>query len=217
MTITELRDYIRSVGVDRVRYVPLSHYLLARYKADLKKLVNAKQADNQDEIDHAQALLDGAQLALQKAQKSAKDAADAEAELKAALADLHAQEHAFTSKTNELTKKTTEGSVVGQNKAKAELAAHLASDPLPLRRSKITTEAATKKAEKARNAAEAALNDAQKKFAEADAFLKEVSSRSGSAQGSLWWIDYQLQEAKKYMPQKRGGVLKSNSVALTEL
>jgi DNA repair exonuclease SbcCD ATPase subunit len=210
MTVAELRDYIRSIGVDKVRYVPLTHYLLARYKADLKKLVNAKQADNQDEIDKAQSLLDAAQAALTHAQKAAKEASDAEAELKAALADLHAQEHAFNSRTEELTKKTTEGSVVGQNKAKAELAQHLASDPLPLRRSKLNTEAATRKAEKARAAAEAALNEAQKRFEEADAYLKEVSSRSGSAKGALWWIDRELQEARKYMPTKKGGVAKSN-------
>eukprot|EP01103_Thecamoeba_quadrilineata_P019857 TRINITY_DN8247_c0_g1_i1.p1 TRINITY_DN8247_c0_g1~~TRINITY_DN8247_c0_g1_i1.p1 ORF type:complete len:299 (+),score=112.72 TRINITY_DN8247_c0_g1_i1:34-930(+) len=217
MTVSELREYIRSVGVEKVRYIPLSHYLLARYKASLKKLVNAKQADNQDEIDKAQRLLDEAQAALQKAQKAAKESADAEAALKAALADLHAQEKEFNDTTDRLKKKSEEGSVVQQNKAKNELAQHLASDPLPLRRSKLNTEAATKKAEKARAAAEAALQEAEKKFAEADAYLKDVSSRSGSAQGSLWWIDRELQEAKKYMPQKKGGVAKANSVLPEQL
>jgi len=63
-----------------------------------------------------------------------------------------------------------------------------------------------KKAEKARIAADAALDEAQKRFAEAEAYLKEVSSRSGSAKGALWWIEKELQEAKKYMPQRKGGV-----------
>jgi len=111
-------------------------------------------------------------------------------------------------KTDELTKKTTEGGVVAQNKAKAELAAHLASDPLPLNRAKLNTEAATKKAEKARAEADMALEEAKKRFDEADKYLAEVTSRSGSAQGALWWINKDLQEAKKYMPQKKGGIVK---------
>jgi len=208
MTITELRDYIRSIGVEKVRYVPLVHYLIARYKADLHKLVNASQGDNQEEVEKAQRMLEDAQKSLEIAQQRAKESAKAEAELKAALAELHAQEQAFNNKTNDLTRKSSEGGVVSQNKAKAELAAHLASDPLPLNRAKLNTEAATKKAEKARAEAEAALDAAQKKFEDADAYLKEVSSRSGSAQGSLWWINRELQEAKKYMPQKKGGVTK---------
>ncbi len=40
---------------------------------------------------------------------------------------------------------------MSRNKAKAELAQHLAEDPLPLRRAKITTEAAHKKADKVIN------------------------------------------------------------------
>jgi len=209
MTITELRDYIRSIGIDKVRYVPLVHYLIAKHKADLHKLVNASQGDNAEEVAKAQSLLEQAQAALENAQKRAKDSAQAEAELKKALEELRAQEEAFNNKTADLTRKTTEGGVVAQNKAKAELASHLASDPLPLNRAKLNTEAATKKAEKARQAAEDALAAARKSFEDAEAYLKEVSSRSGSAQGGLWWINRELQEAKKYLPQKKGGVAKS--------
>jgi len=208
MTITELREYIRSIGVDKVRYVPLVHYLLARYKADLHKLVNASQGDNQEEIEKAQRMLEEAQKNLEIAQQRQNASSKAEAELKAALAELHAQEEAFNNKTKDLTRKSSEGGVVSQNKAKAELASHLASDPLPLNRAKLNTEAATKKAEKARAEADAALEVARKSFDDADAYLKEVSSRSGSAQGALWWINRELQEAKKYMPQRKGGVAK---------
>jgi len=38
--------------------------------------------------------------------------------------------------------------VVQRNKAKNELAQHLSEDPLPLRRAKLTTQAATKKQKK---------------------------------------------------------------------
>jgi len=208
MTVPELRNYIRTIGVDRVKYIPLVHYLLARYKADLHKLVTASQGDNQEEVTKAQNLLDEAQAALKTSEQKAKEAATAEAELKTALADLKAQETEFNSKTEQLTKASQTGTIVQQSKAKAELAAHLASDPLPLRRSKLNTEAATKKAEKARVAADESLEIAKKRFQEAESYLKEVSARSGSAHGALWWIERELQEARKYIPQKRGGVAK---------
>jgi len=96
------------------------------------------------------------------------------------------------------------------------LAQHLASDPLPLRKAKITQEAAVKKAKRAVKAAaeasaaaEAALDDCQKKFEEAEAYLIEVKSKPGSAQGQLFWIERELKEAKFYLPEKRGGQKKN--------
>ena len=44
--------------------------------------------------------------------------------------------------------------MVSRNKAKNELAQHLGEDPLPLRKAKITAEAAVKRAERAKKAAE---------------------------------------------------------------
>ena len=58
---------------------------------------------------------------------------------------LQEQEDAYARKTEELKQKSEEGGLVSRNKAKNELAQHLGEDPLPLRRAKITTEAATKK------------------------------------------------------------------------
>lgn len=66
----------------------------------------------------------------------------------AALRDVKSQEEARDARTAELKRKSQEGGVVQQNKAKNELAQHLAEDPLPLRKAKITLEAALKKAEK---------------------------------------------------------------------
>jgi len=114
--------------------------------------------------------------------------------------------------------------VVQRNKAKNELAQHLSEDPLPLRKAKLTTEAATKKAEKARIAAGLAQIAAEKakdealeraefsrqkalemesKFAEAERYLEELRSRPGGGQGALWWIERELHEAKKYMPKRK--------------
>jgi len=43
----------------------------------------------------------------------------------------------------------------------------------------------------------------EQKFARAQQFLDEVKSRPGNFQGSLWWIDRDLKEAKKYMPKRK--------------
>merc|ERR1712137_1217652 len=80
------------------------------------------------------------------------EAKSAQEELEAALAALKAEEDAYNQKKAELEKKSQEGGVVSRNKAANELAQHLAEDPLPLRRAKITAEAAVKRSEKATKA-----------------------------------------------------------------
>jgi len=47
------------------------------------------------------------------------------------------------------------------------------------------------------------VEDANKKFDEAQNYFNEVKSRPGSAEGDLWFINRELTEAKKYLPQKK--------------
>jgi len=175
----------------------------------------------------------------------------AQQELEAALAELKAQEDAYNTKKADLERKSEEGTVVQQNKAKNELAQLKAEDPLPLRRAKITQEAATKKAEKARapfeaatkqaqtarhhaettaaeasaardaataakraseqakEAADAAVEESRRRLQEAEDYLTELNSRPGSAKGFLWWLERELEEKKKYLPERKGGVKKA--------
>ena len=84
----------------------------------------------------------------------------------------------------------------------------VAEDPLPLRRAKITTEAAVKKAEKTKIAAEQTLTVVKEKVKEAEDYLQQVKSQCGSAAGGIWWIERELHEAKKYMPTAKGGIAK---------
>jgi len=154
-----MRERLFKVGIEKSKYVSLAAYLIFHYSSDWHALVNAPQGDNQDEVLHAQQMLDNVLKALQEVTKLAEEAAtkerdaiaaetaskEAKAELERSLADLHAQEDAVNKRTEELKRKTEEGGAVSQNKAKAELAQHLASDPLPLRKAKITNEAAVKK------------------------------------------------------------------------
>ena len=253
-----------AIGEGRVPNVPITHILIFRYDVDWRYLVNASQGDNKEEIEKAQAMLKGVQAAYHESNERAGEAAQAvieaeskeaaskraeveahareeeahaaKVELESALKELHALEEAYAAKTALLKKKSEEGGVVSRNKAANELAQHLAEDPLPLRKAKITQEAAVKKAERAKvaagkareaaqeatkrateakeasirakAAAEAALAEASQKLKEAEKYLEEVKSRPGQAQGAIWWIERELHEAKKYIPTAKGGIAK---------
>jgi DNA repair exonuclease SbcCD ATPase subunit len=254
-TVKELRDSLRETGAlgpnERPKAVPLIHYLLFRYRptTDWHYLVNASQGDNKAEIEEAMRMLEEVLRLFQESERKAQEAAaalkeaeaqeanakarEAEAqraqeELTAALAELKSQEDAFNSKTDSLRTKSEDESVsvVGRNKAKNELAQHLSSDPLPLRKAKITQEAAVKKAEKAtaaaadarvkaqaarkssadaKAAAEDALQQARQQVQKAEDYLNEVKRKPGQAQGALWWIQRGLDDAKSFLPERKGG------------
>jgi myosin heavy subunit len=186
LTVVALREKLRQTGAitekDRPKVVPLVHYLLFRYNADWHSLVNTS-GDNSEEIKEAQALLEAVIASFSEVEKQAKLAREAEAEARkqeqaardqeapfkaaqeevdSALAEVKSQETARNNKTEELKKQSEQGGVVQQNKAKALLASHLAEDPLPLRKAKVTLEAALKRAEKARAPFEAATKRARK-------------------------------------------------------
>jgi hypothetical protein len=111
-----------------------------------------------------------------------------------------AQEDAYNNKTEDLKRKSEEGGLVQRNKAKNELAQHLAEDPLPLRKAKITQEAAVKKTERAavaaeaaaqeaaraKEAAEAAFAEASKRVEEAEAYLEKA--KNSLPHGGVWWM-----------------------------
>jgi len=209
-TVLQLRASLRKVKAlgeaERPKTVPLTHYLLFRYEVDWHHLVNAAQGDNAEEIARAQKQVKEAQENCTKAQAAATAAAQAQLELELALGEVQRQEAERDAKTKDLTAKSQSGGVVSRNKAAAELAQHLAEDPLPLRKAKITLEAAVKKAEKATKAAEEARVVAEKSLEAAEKYLRELSSRGGSGQGALWWMERELIEARKFMPQSKGGI-----------
>jgi len=234
LTVQKMREQLREVGIDKIRLVPLVHYLIFKYKADWHYLVTAPQG-NQEEIAKAQRMLDEVKALLEQAQqredearkdeaaakRAAQEAQAAKLEQEAALAEVKAQEDAYNHRTEDLKRQTTQGGVVQMNKAKNELAQHLAAETLPLRRARITAEAATKKAEKAaiaaaeaaqraaeaRRAAEQAVQAAERKVEEAEAYLEEVKNMPGG-EGSVWFIERELHEAKAYMPTSKGGYKK---------
>jgi DNA repair exonuclease SbcCD ATPase subunit len=254
MTVRAMRERLRESGAigatERPKNVPITHILLFKYGVNWHELVNATQGDNKEEVAEAQRRLEAVQTAFREAEARAQEAAAAlqeakkseadarareaeaqaaKAELEAALAEVKAQEDAYNAKTQDLTQKSESGSIVARNKAKNELAQHLGEDPLPLRRAKITAEAAVKKAdrtraaaaaareaaerfaaesEKAKAAAEEAVDEAQRQVGEAEQYLNEVKRKPGQAMGALWWIERELHEAKAYLPESKGGYRK---------
>ena len=100
--------------------------------------VNASQGDNAEEIARAQKEVKEAQEAVEKAVEAARQAHLAQVELQGALNEVKRQEEERDNKTKTLTEKSETGGVVSRNKAKAELAQHLAEVrecicfPLPL-------------------------------------------------------------------------------------
>ena len=108
----------------------------------------------------------------------------AQEEVEAALAEVKAQEDAYNNKTETLKKQSEEGGVVSRNRAKVQLDAHLAEDPLPLRKAKITLEAALKKADKTRAPFQAATEKATAARAVAEAARKEAEAARAEAESA---------------------------------
>lgn len=118
-----------------------------------------------------------------EATASANEALQAENEQREALAEVQAQEDARNKKTEDLTQKSEDENLglVARNRAKNELAQHLSEDSLPLRRAKITLEAATKKAMKARLRADEAKDEADKAKEVADKAKSEADKAKSEA------------------------------------
>merc|ERR1712063_88876 len=249
LTVRDMRDKLRSTGAigqsDRPKLVPLTHYLLYKYNADWKKLVDeTRQGSNKEEMEKAEQMLQEVTAAVKESEskastarkaladaQSAENAAkqreseavesenqakqreseakntaeqakvkesqsqkDAEAakereaearaaqqELEAALKELEAQEKAFNDKKEDLKRKSEEGGVVSRNKAANELAQLLSEDPLPLRRAKITQEAAVKKAERAAKASADATQAAEASAKSASEARKDAEQAAEQA------------------------------------
>eukprot|EP01090_Pellita_catalonica_P003704 TRINITY_DN1336_c0_g1_i1.p1 TRINITY_DN1336_c0_g1~~TRINITY_DN1336_c0_g1_i1.p1 ORF type:complete len:301 (-),score=116.21 TRINITY_DN1336_c0_g1_i1:103-1005(-) len=244
-TVRQMRKEIAEADMDFNKRLSLLEYCLWKHKYNVKAFNDKPQGDNQEELKKAMALLEEVMSAFNAVDARAKEAKEAEAqakqreaeaveaerpfkiaqeELNAALAELHAQEEAYATKKATLERQSNEGGIVSRGKAKASLAALLKEDPLPLRRAKITTEAAERKAEKARapfkiarekaeearaaaekarEAAEAAVEAAREKLQEAEDYVEEVRKQPGQPYGSFWWIDRELEEKRKYLPKRK--------------
>jgi len=214
MTAVEFRQEFKKIDSNVDKKMGMIEFLLWEYKQSPKELVTRPQGTADPEalkaITEAQKLLDDVSVAFAAAEKRKAEATAAETELKTEMAKLKEQEDNYSKKTQELQTKS-EGGGVAAMKAKNELAQHLGEDPLPLRKAKLSTEAATKKAEKARKAAEDAFALCAKKLQEAEDYLAQQRLKGGGPTlGLFWWMDRDLQEKKKFMPSSGKAVKNVN-------
>jgi len=233
ITALERKAAFKEIDQDNNGKMSMLELLLWHYKKTVDAVATAPQGDNQEAIKAAQAKVDAVmkqmeeckqKLEAQKQAKAENDKAEAdlarlEQELKDAVAALEAEEAAYKKKCDDLQAKIDDPSTSGMQKAKAnnELAQLKSEDPLPLRRAKITQEAALRKVQKQKkvvaekgealqraiNELEAAYDDLGTKMDEAQAELQNVKQRSGGGRGSIWWMERELFEQDAYLPTKR--------------
>jgi len=88
MTVQEMRDVLRKTGAigDKVKLVPLIHFLIVKYKLDFHVLVHAPQGSKQA-IAEAQRRLEAVQTAFREAEEKAQEARAALKEAEAKEAD----------------------------------------------------------------------------------------------------------------------------------
>jgi len=212
MTVQEMRTKMRSTGAleanERPKVTALIHIAIVKFNLDWHLLVNASQGSNPAELKKAQQQLETVRIAFEKCREAEAPFKAAQEEVESALREVKTQEETYQGKMDDARKRSEEGGAVSRGKASAELSQLLAEDPLPLRKAKITLEAAQKRAEKARAPFLEAREKAEAAFKEAEAYLEELSKKGGTPLGSIFWLNRQLHEQKKYQPTSKGGIAK---------
>jgi len=261
LTVIALRETLRKIDLDANGKMALLEYLCFKYNKTVQDVIDSPPGANTAEVHEAAAKLQAVQDAMievttqlqlqkeaeenqrkalaeqKKAEEEVKRAEDevrkSEAELRKAVEDLASQENAYRTQLEELTKKSTaEGSsTVAKSKAAAELSQLKQEDPLPLRKAKLTQEAALRKVEKQRKEAEFSTQQALKRTAEsekltelvknktkqverlvreteqkvfeAQAYLEEIKKKGGAALGAIFWMERSVKEAQKYLPKNK--------------
>eukprot|EP00005_Dracoamoeba_jomungandri_P011093 CAMPEP_0174265932 /NCGR_PEP_ID=MMETSP0439-20130205/28475_1 /TAXON_ID=0 /ORGANISM="Stereomyxa ramosa, Strain Chinc5" /LENGTH=365 /DNA_ID=CAMNT_0015352631 /DNA_START=23 /DNA_END=1120 /DNA_ORIENTATION=+ len=166
-----LREVMQALAASEERAAEARQAVIAAKQA-VDAAERAVQASKQAEV--------FAQEKVEELRQREEELKIAAQELEDALAEVQAQEDAYNRRTEELKRKCSEGGIVSQGKAKNELAQHLSEDPLPLRKAKITAEAAVKKNERAIKAAADATVAAERATEEA----RQATIRSEEAKAS---------------------------------
>jgi len=244
LRVVELRDMLREIDLDFNKRMAIVEFLIYRYKKTITELLKKPQGDSsllavaeqklksvseaferlQTQLAEQKVIEDNARVTLAAQIKQEEAVKAAEAELRAAVDSLSAEEKARADKIADLELKSTTGSSqVAKSKAAAELAQVKQEDPLPLRKAKITQEAALKKVERERKAAEAATAKTEATKREAEQKTKEVEAAIGETEkaleeakqyledvkknavprGAIWWMEKELEEKQKYLPKKK--------------
>merc|ERR1712037_1091248 len=162
------------------------------------------------------------------AQKAAEDALAAqkaaEEEVRAGLALIEKEEAKKAAKI--LKYKTIyedpDTSTVKEGKAFQQMKKAQGEDPLPLRKAKLEQQAKVRKAKKAsriagkraKKATAAAAKEAEAAFEQAsDTVQKLAASLGGAGEGTLYWMDRELEEAAQFLPKSKQRALRKKMAA----
>ena len=173
ITVLHMRSSLRKTGAlgesERPKEVPLTHFLLFKFRVDWHVLVNAAQGDNSAQIAEAQDKLQAVQDAFDASTNADREATAALSEAKTREAAAKASEEAAIQRENE-AKAAEEAAIQRENEAKAaeEAALQREAEAKAREEQALATEAAAKKAEQ-----EALDREAEAKAAEADAVARE--------------------------------------------
>lgn len=204
MTVLALRKRLEKLDLDSNKRMALSEYLLDKYGKTPEALCKSPQGTlDPAELKKAEDQLAAAGAALDEAAEALAASEKADAELADALTELKRIEDEYNGKIAKFEAKIAnpDTSSMKRSMAKNELAQLQAEDPLPLRKAKLTTKAAKKRAEKQVKRAAASKAAAEKAVAEAEEALQTLKSSGGTGtpQGVLYWMEKTLAEKKKFM------------------
>jgi len=183
LTVIAMREALRQIDLDSNGRMSAIEYFVWKFKRPIPETVNAPQGTSPE---------------LEAAKQRFAEVEHALKECLAAIDDLKKQETEYKKKCDDAEEKSNNPrlSTVLKSKAAAELAQLKAEDPLPLRKAKITQEAASRRL--------------QKVFDEAKAALEELKRNGkGLGNGTLWWMDRELIETAKYLPKAKAEKLLS--------
>merc|ERR1712038_389777 len=171
LTVKELSAVLKKIDIDTNKRMCMTEYLVYKYKKDGPSVVNSPQGGGDPEE------FEAAKKQFNEAQDQLRQAIKLQEELEAAMKALEAEEKSFNDKVAKLEKKV-ENKRLSATKigiARSELEQLKSQDPLPLRKAKLTTKAATKKAKK----------------------------QGGVAKGAIWWMERELEELQKFAPRRK--------------
>jgi small-conductance mechanosensitive channel len=192
MTALARKDALRAIDADSNGFMSALEYLIWKWKKGVDETVDSPQGTSPE--------LEEAQKALRKVQQALAEVRRLQEELRVAVEDLKKQEEAYANRIKVLEAKASDASasLVSRNKAAAELAQVKGEDPLPLRKAKLTQEAALRKVQKQEDKLQQELADAQQAVDRARA-----TSKGGAAPGLIWWMQRELFESDKNLAKAK--------------
>jgi len=244
LRVVELRETLREIDKDFNKRMAVVEFLCYKYGKPINELLNKPQGDPallkvaeeklfsvseqfenlQKKLEEQKKSEEDSRKALDDQQKAEESLKSAESELRSAIDNLKAEEAKREAKKADLEKKSKDNAnLVSMNRAVNELAQLNQEDPLPLRKAKLTQEAALKRVEKERKSAEVATGKAHAAASEAEEKTKQVEKsvaeteqaleaakqymddvkKNSVPRGAIWWMERELEEKQKFLPKKK--------------